>query len=165
MNKDKHMLVTTMNDLPGYEVDEAASPFPDDQATIAEVGERRLEGGEVACEQEVDRAAVRAVRSHPPLQAALIVLRQQVEQDRQLRLVIEVAADHLERLGVENREQLVVAQAQQLLQAVRAQNSWFFSRRDGQCCRVPGSSGFAGGTATPDTLPVMRRAGGFGVVR
>jgi hypothetical protein len=93
------------------------------------------------------------------------VLGQQVEKDRQLRLVIEVAADHLERLGVENREQLVVAQAQQLLQAVRAQNSWFISRRDGRCCPVPGSRGFAGRTSMLETIPVTPGAVPFGLVR
>ena len=54
------------------------------------------------------------------LQRGVVVLGQQVEQDRQLGLVVEVAGDDLERVGVEDGEQLVVAQAQQLLQAPRA---------------------------------------------
>jgi hypothetical protein len=66
---------------------------------------------------------VGAFGAYPPLQGALVVLGQQVEQDRQLRLVIELAGDDGERIGVEDREQLLVGQAQQLLQAVRAQNS------------------------------------------
>jgi hypothetical protein len=36
------------------------------------------------------------------------VIRQQVEQDRQLGLVLQIAGDDLERIGVEDREQLVV---------------------------------------------------------
>jgi hypothetical protein len=36
------------------------------------------------------------------------VLLQQVQQDRQLGLVVEVAGDDLERIGVEDRQQLVV---------------------------------------------------------
>ena len=43
---------------------------------------------------------------------------QRIEQDRQLRLVIEVAGDNLEWVGVEHGEQLVVGQPQSLLQAV-----------------------------------------------
>ena len=42
---------------------------------------------------------------------------EQVEQDRQLGLVVELPGDDLERIGVEDREQLIVAQAQQLLEA------------------------------------------------
>jgi hypothetical protein len=36
------------------------------------------------------------------------VLGKEVEQNRQLRLVIEVAGDDLERIRVEDRQQLVV---------------------------------------------------------
>jgi hypothetical protein len=51
------------------------------------------------------------------------VIGEQVEQDRQLGLVIEVAGDDLERIGVEDREQLVVRQAEQVLEPLGAQNS------------------------------------------
>jgi hypothetical protein len=52
------------------------------------------------------------------------VIGEQVEQDRQLGLVVELPADDLERIGVEDPEQFVVAQAQQLLKAGgAAQNS------------------------------------------
>jgi len=79
--------------------------------------------------------------------------------------VVEVAAHHLERVGVEDDQQLVVVQAQQLLQARRAQNSWFSSRRDGVYRRVSGSVDFAGETPMPSTLAVTPGAGAFGMVR
>jgi hypothetical protein len=79
--------------------------------------------------------------------------------------VVEITGDDLERIGVEDREQLVVGQAQPLLELGGLQNSWFSSRRDGRRWRVPGSVEFAGGTATPDTLAVMAGGGLFGLVR
>jgi hypothetical protein len=51
------------------------------------------------------------------------VIGEQVEQDRQLGLVVEVAGDDLERIGVEDREQLVVRQVEQVLEPLGAQNS------------------------------------------
>jgi hypothetical protein len=59
------------------------------------------------------------------------VLGQQVEQDRQLRLVVEITRDELERVGVERREQLLVAEAQQLLKVGRATQSRCFSQVNG----------------------------------
>ncbi len=50
------------------------------------------------------------------------------EEDRQLGLVVEVAADDLERVGVENGQQLVVGQAEAVLQeggGGGGQKSWF----------------------------------------
>jgi hypothetical protein len=140
------------------------SPFPDDETTLSEHGQRILEGGEVALRQHVDRTPAGTFGTDPAPKPTLIVLGEQVEEDRQLRLVIEVAADDLERVGVEDGEQLLVRQAQQLLQPVRTQNSWFSSRPDGRCRRVPGSSGFAGITAMSDTLAVMPGAGVSGPV-
>src|SRR6201999_3986435 len=57
---------------------------------------------------------------------ALLGIGKQVEQDRQLGVVVGLAAHHLHRGGVEHGEQLVVAEPEQLLE-VRgaAQNSWF----------------------------------------
>ena len=48
---------------------------------------------------------------------------EQVEQDRQLGLVIEVAGDDLERVGVEDGQQLVVGEPEQVLEPCGAQNS------------------------------------------
>jgi len=93
------------------------------------------------------------------------VIRQQVEQDRQLGLVVEFAGDDLERVGVEDRQQLLVGEAEQILEPGGLQNSWFSSRRDGRYRRVPGSVVFTGGTAMPDTLAVMPGAGVSGMVR
>jgi hypothetical protein len=80
-------------------------------------------------EQQVQRAAGRPARPHPAPQdwraGALLRLGEQIEQDRQLRLVLQLAGDDRDRVGVEDREQLLVAQAEQLLQVLRrrAQNS------------------------------------------
>jgi hypothetical protein len=90
------------------------------------------------------------------------VLGEEVEQDRQLGLVVEITGDDLERIRVENREQLVVGQAQQVLKLRGLQNSWFFSRRDGLYRPVTGSIGFAGITGTPDTLLVAIGRGRHG---
>jgi hypothetical protein len=90
-----------------------------------------LEGGEVAGEQQVERAAVRPGGPDPALEhrraRALLGLGQQVEQDRQLGLVVELRADQLERIRVQGGEELLVGEAQQLLEVRGAagQKSWF----------------------------------------
>ena len=50
------------------------------------------------------------------------------EEDRQLRLVVEVAAEHRERVGVQDGQQLVVGEAEAVLQqrgGGGGQKSWF----------------------------------------
>jgi hypothetical protein len=80
-------------------------------------------------QQQVERAAGRSARPHPAAQdgraGALLRLCEQVEQDRQLGLVIELTGDDAQRIGVERGEQLLLAEAEQLLQMLRrrAQNS------------------------------------------
>jgi hypothetical protein len=80
------------------------SRSPENEATLAETGKRVLEVPELAGEQQVDRPPVRAGRSDPSFQhrraGALLGLGQQVEQDRELGLVVELASDDLERIGV-----------------------------------------------------------------
>jgi hypothetical protein len=52
----------------------------------------------------------------------------QRQQDRQLGLVVEVAADQLQRVGAEDGQQLVVGQPEAVLQqrgGGGGQNSWF----------------------------------------
>jgi hypothetical protein len=52
----------------------------------------------------------------------------QREQDRQLRLVVELAAENAERIGVEDRQQLVVGEPEPVLQqggGGGGQKSWF----------------------------------------
>jgi hypothetical protein len=97
-----------------------------------ERGQRVLEAREVALQQQVERPSGRTGGSHPAAQhgraGLLLGLGEEVQEDRQLRLVVELAGDDGERVGVEGPEQLLLAQAQQLLQALcggRAQNSWF----------------------------------------
>jgi hypothetical protein len=51
------------------------------------------------------------------------VLGEQVEQDRQLGLVVQVAGHDLERVGVEDREQLVVREPEPVLELSGLQNS------------------------------------------
>jgi hypothetical protein len=50
---------------------------------------------------------------------------QEIEEDGELGAVIELTGDDLQRVGGEDGEQLVVGEAQQLLQVLGAQNSWF----------------------------------------
>jgi hypothetical protein len=52
----------------------------------------------------------------------------QRQQDRQLGLVVEVAADQLERVGAQDRQELVVGEPEAVLQeggGGRGQKSWF----------------------------------------
>jgi hypothetical protein len=121
---------------------------------LRERGQGVLEAGEVSREQEIQRAAAGPGGAHPSLKCAVaLVLGQQIEQDRQLGLVVQFARDQLERIGVEDHEQLLVAESQELLEEGRAaQNSGFLSRRDGRCRRMSGSRRFAGRTAMPDTV-------------
>ncbi len=100
-----------------------------DEPALGQRGELVLEAREVPLQQRVERAPGRALAAHPALEhrraGLLLRVGEQVEQDRQLGPVVEVAADDLERVGVEHHEQLVVVQPQQLLEAGGAQNSWF----------------------------------------
>ena len=83
-------------------------------------------------EQQVDRAAVAAAGADPAAQHAVARplggLLGQREEDRQLGLVVEVAADDRQRVGVEDAEQLVVGEPEAVLQqrcGGGGQNSWF----------------------------------------
>jgi hypothetical protein len=80
-----------------------------------------LECPEVPGQQQIDWCARGPRGADPAAQRrcaeGLLRLGQQGEQDRQLRLVIEVAGDDLERIRVEHGQQLLVGEAQQLLQA------------------------------------------------
>jgi hypothetical protein len=104
-----------------------------DESALGEGVECRLEGGEIARQQQVERPAGRPGRAQPAAQdgcaGALLGLGEQVEQDRQLGPVVELAADQLERLGVERRQQLLVGEAEQLLQAARRADSRRRTRR------------------------------------
>jgi hypothetical protein len=98
-----------------------------DESALGEGVERRLEGGEIARQQQVERPAGRPGRAQPAAQdgcaGALLGLGEQVEQDRQLGPVVELAADQLERLCVERRQQLLVGQSEELLQVARRADS------------------------------------------
>src|SRR3954470_14673919 len=78
----------------------------------------------------VQRAAVRALRANPAAQhrrtGALLGLGEQVEQDRQLRLVVKLAGEDGQRVLVQDDEQLIVGEAEEGLEMARsAQKSWF----------------------------------------
>ena len=103
-----------------------------DEPARGEVLDGVLEGGEVALREEVDRAAARPLRPHPAPQhgfaGALLGVGEQVEQDRQLGPVVELAGEQLQRAGVERADQLLVGEAEQVLQLLGArpgQKSWF----------------------------------------
>jgi hypothetical protein len=89
----------------------------------------RFKAGEVAAQQQVERAAGRARGPRPALEhgraGALLGLREQLEQDWELGLVLELSADQLERIRVQRGQQLLVGEAEQLLQVGGLQNSWF----------------------------------------
>jgi hypothetical protein len=65
---------------------------------------------------------VRPLRAQPALQrrraSALLGVGEQVEQDRQLRPVLELAAQQLQRAGVERADQLLVGEAEEVLQVL-----------------------------------------------
>ena len=77
----------------------------------------------------VERAALRARRSHPAGEAiraqALGRAGGELQQERDLGPVIQVVGDDGQRVLVEDREQLVVAQAEASLEGGGSQNSWF----------------------------------------
>jgi hypothetical protein len=103
-----------------------------DEAALAQVLEGVLEGAEVLREQQVDRAAVTAARADPApqdaLPRALGGLLGEREEDRQLGLVVQLAGQDSERIGVQDRQQLVVGEPEAVLQqggGGGGQNSWF----------------------------------------
>jgi hypothetical protein len=104
----------------------------DDEAALAQIFERVLERAEVLGEQQVDRAAVAPGGAQPALEdlgaGTLGRLFGQRQQDRQLRLVVELAAEDAQRVGVEDRQQLVVGEPEPVLQQGGrggGQKSWF----------------------------------------
>jgi hypothetical protein len=70
--------------------------------------------------EQVDRAAVAAGGSEPAAEDAVAGafrgLLGEGEEDRELGLVVEVAADEGQRVGVEDGQQLVVGEAEAVLQ-------------------------------------------------
>lgn len=104
-----------------------STPAADDEPARGERRQRFLEAAEVAGEQQRDRSPGGPFPAHPPPQHGrarrLLRLSQQREQDRQLGPVVQIARDDLERVGVEDGQELVVVEPQQLLEARRAQKS------------------------------------------
>ena len=83
-------------------------------------------------EEQVQRAPVAPADAQPApqdaLPRALRGLLGQREEDRQLRLVVQVAADDRQRVGVQDGQQLVVGEPEAVLQQRRGgggQKSWF----------------------------------------
>jgi hypothetical protein len=111
----------------------ALTPRADNEAALAQIFQRILECAEVLGEQQVDRPAVATDGADPALEnlraGALRRLLGQREQDRQLRLVVELAAEDAERIGVEDRQQLVVGEPEPVLQQRGGgggqKSSWF----------------------------------------
>src|SRR5438270_11724492 len=94
------------------------------EPSLGQRGERVLEGAEVATYERVDRPTGRTGRSDPaPEHGRSRLLRglvEEVEQDRQLGPMLELAGEQRERIDVEHAAQLVVAQPEQLHQPGRA---------------------------------------------
>jgi hypothetical protein len=78
-------------------------------------------------QQRVERPAVRPGGAQPAPErlraGALLRLGQQVEQDLDLRPPVLLAGDDRQRVGAEDRQQLLVGEPEQRLQARRAQKS------------------------------------------
>ena len=108
----------------GYSCGRPLSTAAQDETALLEVGHRVLERGEVPRQQLVQRAAVRAAGPDPAAQqlGAGLFLRagEQAEQDAELRPVVELAGQQLERGRVERPDQLLVGEPQQLLKLRRA---------------------------------------------
>jgi hypothetical protein len=83
-------------------------------------------------QEQVQRAPMAPADAQPAAQdanpRALRGLLGQREEDRQLGLVVQVAADDRQRVGVQDGQQLVVGEPEAVLQQRRGgggQNSWF----------------------------------------
>jgi DNA-binding transcriptional regulator/RsmH inhibitor MraZ len=88
-------------------------------AALRQVRQCVLEAAEVARGEQVQRAAVRAVRPQPAPERgrtrALLGVAEEIEQDRQLRPVLELPAEQLERARVERPDQLLVGEPEERL--------------------------------------------------
>ena len=88
---------------------------------IREFGQGVLKGGEVAPGERVDGAPGGSGGTYPSPQhrraGALLGLGQEVEEDWQLRPVLELAREQRQRVDVQQRAQLVLGEAEQIEQA------------------------------------------------
>ena len=97
--------------LPEYPIliDAAAA---DHESFTRKLAEHLLETAKIPRQQGIQRPSLRARGAQPAAQdlvADLLVrVSGQRQQDRQLRPVLELARDQLERVGVERRAELVV---------------------------------------------------------
>src|SRR6201999_4109986 len=62
---------------------------------------------------------------HPAPQHRRVEFGHQLHQDPDLRSQVLLAGDHRERVGVQDRQQLLVREAEERLQRGDAQKSWF----------------------------------------
>ena len=110
-----------------------------DEAALGQIGQGIFESPEVAAGEGVDRPAARAPGPDPAPQhgwaGTLAGLGEQLEEDRQLGAVLELAREQRERVDVERLAELVLGEPEQIHQlrralalrrcVARAQNSWF----------------------------------------
>jgi hypothetical protein len=93
---------------------------PQHEPARGQLAQRVLEGAKVTAQKGVDRRPGRAGGTHPTPEdgraGALARLVEQVEQDRQLAAVIELAGEERERVDVQHEAQLVLAQPEQFHQ-------------------------------------------------
>ena len=85
---------------------------------FAVLRECRFEAREVPLQQQLQRAT-----ADPRLRRRLIA--DQLQEDLHFRAVVLVAGDHGERVGIQDLQQLLIGEAEEQLQALGAQNSWF----------------------------------------
>jgi hypothetical protein len=92
------------------------------EAPLGELLERILEGGEVPAGERLDRPPARALGAHPspqhlgPRLGLALRLVDQRQQDLQLRAMIQLSGEQRQRVDSQRRAQLVLGQAEQLLQ-------------------------------------------------
>jgi hypothetical protein len=93
---------------------------PHDKSPLPQILQRVLEGSVVLGREEVDWPAVAAGGADPAAEDAIARtlrgLLGEGEEDRELGLVIEVAADDLQRVRVQDGQELVVGEPEAVLQ-------------------------------------------------
>jgi hypothetical protein len=101
----------------------APAASAENEASIRQLGKRVLEGTEVSASEGIDRPAGRSGGANPPLQhrrtRALGRLVKEVEQNRELRAVIELSGEERQRVGIECLTELIIAQAEEVHQSRR----------------------------------------------
>lgn len=88
------------------------------EAALAVLGERRFKALEIPLQEQLQRTAAEPRRGWR-------LVADQLQQDLHLGPVVLVPRDDGDRVAVEDLQELLVREAEEQLQALGAQNSWF----------------------------------------